>query len=190
MDVEKILSTNIPDIYPVYGGVRGRTMSSKHQIYAWPVLKEAGLQTIIDLRDQDFTDKYQKTCEKRGFRYFHYPVDNKGKTVPSMVQLLPQFCELIDQGNFYIACALGLHRTDVALCTYWMFYGADKGLPPPAIRGYRQEDGHDTSKIMRVLNSIYKYMTEERGEKPIPETVFNDRKKIINELSQQKNDSA
>lgn len=28
LDVEKILATNIPDIHPVYGGDRGRTLSS------------------------------------------------------------------------------------------------------------------------------------------------------------------
>ena len=34
MDIERIKMTHIPDIAPVYGGVRGRTMSSRHQTYA------------------------------------------------------------------------------------------------------------------------------------------------------------
>ena len=29
MDVQRIIDTDIPDIAPVYGGVRGRSMSSK-----------------------------------------------------------------------------------------------------------------------------------------------------------------
>ena len=57
-----------------------------------------------------------------------------------MVELFPFFCEKIDNGDFYIACAMGLHRTDIALCTYWVFYAADKGIAPPPIRGYRQEE--------------------------------------------------
>ena len=33
MDINKILSLNIPDIHPTYGGVRGKTMSSRSQGY-------------------------------------------------------------------------------------------------------------------------------------------------------------
>ena len=83
----------------------------------------------------------------------------------------------------YIACAMGLHRTDIALCTYWVFYAADKGTVPPPIRGYRQENGHNTNKIMRVLNAFYQYMTERDGKEPMPIEVFKERKKVVNELS-------
>lgn len=31
MDINKILSLNIPDIHPTYGGVRGKNMSSRSQ---------------------------------------------------------------------------------------------------------------------------------------------------------------
>lgn len=91
-------------------------------------------------------------------------------------KLMPQFCEMIDKGDFYIACAMGLHRTDIALCTYWVFYAADKGIASPPIRGYRQEDGHNTLKIMYVLNSIYKYMTEQNGVEPILMGTFKERR--------------
>lgn len=186
MDVDKIIQTQIPDIAPVYGGVRGRTMSSRHQSYAWSIIVEAGVRTIIDLRDCDSSDRLPRICKEYGLEYFHYPTDNHAKCVASMVQLLPQFCELIDRGDFYIACAMGLHRTDVALCTYWVFYGADKGMAPPQIRGYLQEKGHSTDKIMRVLNAIYAYMTEINGVEPMPKDIFKERKAIVNELSKGK----
>lgn len=186
MNIDRIIQTNIPDIAPVYGGVRGRTMSSRHQSYAWPALVEAGVKRVIDLRDVDSSNKLPFLCDKYGMEYFHYPVNNHAKQVESMVNLMPQFCEMIDKGDFYIACAMGLHRTDIALCTYWVFYAADKGIAPPPIRGYRQEEGHDTSKIMYVLNSIYKYMTEQNGVEPIPMETFKERKKVINENSKEK----
>ena len=186
INIDRIIQTNIPDIAPVYGGVRGRTMSSSHQSYAWPTLVEAGVKRVIDLRDVDSSNKLPFLCDKYGMEYFHYPVNNHAKQVESMVALMPQFCEMIDKGDFYIACAMGLHRTDIALCTYWVFYAADKGIAPPPIRGYRQEDGHNTSKIMYVLNSIYKYMTEQNGVEPIPMETFKARKKVINELSKEK----
>lgn len=183
MNIERILQTQIPDIAPVYGGVRGRTMSSRHQAYAWTALVEAGIKRVIDLRDVDASNRLPFLCQQYGMEYFHYPVNNHAAQVESMVKLMPQFCQLIDEGDFYIACAMGLHRTDIALCTYWVFYAADKGIASPPIRGYRQEDGHDTSKIMHVLNSIYRYMTEQNGAEPMPMEVFKARKGTINEFS-------
>ena len=163
-------------------------MSSRHQSYAWPSLVGAGVKREIDLRDVDSSNKLPFLCDKYGMEYFHYPVNNHAKQVESMVALMPQFCEMIDKGDFYIACAMGLHRTDIALCIYWVFYAADKGIAPPPIRGYCQEDGHNTSKIMYVLNSVYKCMTEKNGVEPIPAETFKERKKVINELSKEKTD--
>ena len=183
IDIERIIQTRIPDIAPVYGGVRGRTMSSRHQSYAWSALKEAGVKTIIDLREMDKSDRLPHLCLYHGLEYFHYPVDNHARTIAQMMELFPKFCEQIDKGDFYIACAMGLHRTDIALCTYWVFYAADKGIEPPPIRGYRQEEGHDTNKIMRILNAFYRYKTETEDKESMPIEVFKKRKKIINELS-------
>jgi hypothetical protein len=103
-----------------------------------------------------------------------------------MAELFPELCRLIDEGRFYIACAQGLHRTDIALCSYWMFYAADKGMDPPALRGYLKVKGMNTAKIMRVLNALYKYWTEKNGTSPIPEDVFRERKEIIKELNLRK----
>lgn len=185
INIERIIQTQIPDIAPVYGGVRGRTMSSRHQAYALLAIKEAGVKTIIDLREMDKSDKLPYLCKYHGLEYFHYPIDNHARTIAQMVELFPQFCAQIDKGDFYIACAMGLHRTDIALCTYWMFYGADKDINPPPIRGYRREDGHDTNKIMRVFNAFYKYKSEAEGKDPMPIEVFKERKKMINDLSKE-----
>jgi len=64
-----------------------------------------------------------------------------------------------------------------------MFYAADNGIAPPPIRGYRQEDGHNTNKIMRVLIAFYQYKKEKEGKGPMPIEVFKERKRVINELS-------
>ena len=183
LDIERMIQTNIPDIAPVYGGVRGRTISSHKQAYAWKTVVAAGLKQVIDLRKDYSADRYPLLCRQYGVDYFHYPIDNDQETIAKMVELFPEFCKKIDQGDFYIACAMGLHRTDIALCTYWVFYAADKGIAPPEIRGYRRADGHDTGKIMRILNALYKYWTAQNGKEPMPITVFRERKEIINELS-------
>lgn len=181
MDINKILSLNIPDIHPTYGGVRGKTMSSRSQRYAWPIIREAGVHTIIDLRNDGMNLRMKNLCEEYGMEYFYYPTDNRTDVIECMVKLFPEFCKCIDRGGFYIACAMGLHRTDIALCTYWVFYGADRGIEPPALRGYLKKTGHDTSKILRVLNAFYDRITEETGKEPMSVEEFKYRKQVIRE---------
>lgn len=183
LDVEMIMSTRIPDLAQVYGGFRGRTLSSTRQLHAWNTMIESGINQIIDLRADYSSDFYSELCERSGINYFKYPVAYEDVWVAKMVELFPEFCKLIDNGRFYIACAMGLHRTDIALCTYWVFYAADKGIAPPPICGYRKDKGLTPNKIMRMLNAVYKYMTEKNGVEPIPMNVFLERKEIIKELS-------
>lgn len=183
INLDKILASGIPDIASVYGGVRGRTLSSPKQAFAWPIINECGIRTIIDLREDGIYTRTREICDKYGMEYFYYPVDKSLNHISEMVNMFPKFCNLIDKGNFYIACAMGLHRTDIALCAYWVFYGADKSIVPPAIRGYRKTDGHDTDKIMRVLNAMYKEFAERNGSEIVPLHIFNERKKIIERQS-------
>ncbi len=179
MNFNRLQQTRIPDLAHVYGGARGRTMSSRHQLYAWKALKEAGIKTIIDLRLTDHTDRLPALCEEYGMSYFHYPVDTSAEDIEKMVELFPQFCQLIDAGDFYIACAMGLHRTDIALNAYWLFHAADRGLQAPVIHGYRHEDGHTIDKLNRVLNAFYTAFTERNGTEPMPQQLFKERKLII-----------
>lgn len=175
-NLEGILISGIPDIASVYGGVRGRTLSSPAQSFAWPIVKECGVKTIIDLREDGIYTRMQDLCDKFGMEYFYYPVDKKVKHVKDMVTLFPKFCSLIDEGRFYIACAMGLHRTDIALCAYWVFYSADKGMAPPEIRGYQNSGNH---KIMRVLNAMYKELQKEMALNRFRNTYFTSERKQL-----------
>lgn len=179
IDVEMMQKLDIPDFATVYGGVRGRTMSSNHQTYAWPKIIEAGIRTVIDLREDGIFTRLKSQCEKYGAEYFYFPIDIEAKHVKEMVELFPELCKRIDSGRFYIACAMGLHRTDIALCCYWIFHAADMGIVPPKIRGYCKDKGHDTAKIMRVVNAYYKAYNEIHGQYPLSPDKFKARKKII-----------
>lgn len=184
MNYERLQQTQIPDLAPVYGGARGRTMSSRHQAYAWRALQEAGVTTIIDLREKDKTERLPALCDEYSMRYFHYPVDTSAEAIVQMAELFPQFCELIDAGDFYIACAMGLHRTDIALNAYWLFHVADQGIQPPVIHGYRQEEGYSLDKINRILNALYVAFTERNGVEPMSQQIFKERKNKILKQSQ------
>ncbi|KWW25115.1 MAG: Uncharacterized protein F082_1161 [bacterium F082] len=187
MDIERILQTNIPDLTPVYGGIRGQTMSSSHQAYAWKAMREAGLKQVIDLRQDYKGDKYMDTCEANGIAYYHYPVHKGKEFIVNMLKEFTTFCELIDKGDFFISCAQGLHRTDIALCTYWVFYGANKVKEPPVLVGYLKEKGHDPGKIFHVLNSFYNLYTEQNGVEPMSIEQFKERKNVINRISKGEN---
>ena len=190
LDIERIMATNVPDIHPAYGGVRGKTMSSRGLGYAWPVIKEAGVDTIIDLRNDGANPRMMALSEEYGMEYFYYPVDNRVDMIRSMVDMFPELCRHIDHGCFYIACAMGLHRTDIALCAYWVFYGADRGMEPPVLRGYLKESGHDTSKILRVLNAFYDELANRNGHEPMSLEEFKHRKQVINDISKRRTEES
>ena len=88
-------------------------MSSRQQNFAWDVISEAGIHTVIDLREDGTKSRLSEKCRLHGMTYYHYPVDNKCNSIDRMVELFPELCRHIDAGNFYIACAMGLHRTDI-----------------------------------------------------------------------------
>lgn len=183
LDVERILATKIPDLAQVYGGFRGRTLSSPRQLPAWNTMIKSGIKQVIDLRADYSSDFYSELCQSSGISYFKYPVAYEDVWIVKMVELFPELCRLIDNGRFYIACAMGLHRTDIALCTYWVFHAADKGMAPPPLCGYRKDKGLTTGKIMRVLNAFYRYKVDAEGKAPMSLEVFNERKKVINDFS-------
>jgi hypothetical protein len=72
MNTELILSTNIQNIDTVYGGVRGTTLSSRHNLRHWQTVVNSGIRTIIELRDEDHSDRLCRMCEIYSIRYFHF----------------------------------------------------------------------------------------------------------------------
>lgn len=49
-----------------------------------------------------------------------------------------------------------------------------------------QKNGHDTNKIMPVLNAFFQYIIGRDGKESMSIEVFKERKKVINELSKEK----
>lgn len=164
MNTELLLNTGIQNITTVYGGVRGTTLSSRHNMRHWQTVVDSGVRTIIELRDEDHSDRLCKMCETYGIRYFAFPMDSHSVPNEAIASRLEEFFKLVDNGDFYIACAMGLHRTDMALSIYWMFHGADNGVNPPILRGHIA-DGEVVldrlnNKVFRRLNSLYAYLKE------------------------------
>jgi len=183
MNIDLILSTGIENIDIVYGGVRGTTLSSRHNMRHWQAVVQSGIKTIVELRDNDHSDRLCQMCEKYGIRYFAFPMDSHSIPDKVIAAKLQEFFSIIDNGNFYIACAMGLHRTDLALTIYWVFHGANNGIRPPFLKGHVVNgeivESRLHNKIYRRLNSLYTYLSE-NDIIPIPnKDTFNLRKREL-----------
>ena len=183
MNTELILNTGIQNIATVYGGVRGTTLSSRHNMRHWQTVVDSGIRTIIELRDEDHSDRLCRMCEIHGIRYFAFPMDSHNVPNEVIAPRLQEFFELIDNGDFYIACAMGLHRTDMALSIYWMFHGADNGMKPPILRGHIADGklvlDRLNNKVFRRLNSLYAYLMDNNVVHIPDRETFSQRKKDL-----------
>ena len=184
MNTELILNTNIQNIATVYGGARGTTLSSRHNMRHWQTIVDCGVRTIIELRDEDHSDRLCKMCETYGIDYFAFPLDSHSVPNEVIASRLQQFFELVDNGDFYIACAMGLHRTDMALAIYWIFHGADDGMNPPILRGHIADGelvlDRLNNKVFRRLNSLYAYLMNNNViPVPDPETFAQRKRDLI-----------
>lgn len=176
----------IVDLAPVYDrGVRGRTMSGRGSNWLLTKVREAGVKVIIDLRTADHTDRYDRNVAEAGLEYHSLPVDSKNTDAHQIISLLPQLFGLMDRGGFYIACAMGRHRTDIAIALYYVFHPSVPFAEVPEMRGHRDVE----KKLFRCddiaarLNSVIKAITpEELGALGLPtdyEIEFVRRKKHL-----------
>ena len=64
MDARLLLNTCIENIDTVYGGVRGTTLSSRHNLRYWQTVVQSGVKTVVELRDGDHSDRLCSLCEQ------------------------------------------------------------------------------------------------------------------------------
>ena len=188
MNINQLINTGIQNIATVYGGVRGTTLSSRHNMRYWQTVVDSGVRTIIELRNEDHSDRLCRMCEMYGIRYFALPMDSHSVPNEAIALRLREFFELVDNGDFYIACPMGLHRTDMALSIYWLFHGADNGMNPPILRGHIANGelvlDRLNNKVFRRLNSLYAYLME-NNIIPVPDReTFAQRKRDLIDFNQ------
>ena len=128
----------IVDLAPVYDkGVRGRTMSGRGSNWLLAKVRDAGVKVIIDIRTADHTDRYDRNVAEAGLEYHNLPIDSRNTDVHQIIASLPLLFELMDKGGFYIACAMGRHRTDIAIALYYVMHPSVPFDEVPEMRGHR-----------------------------------------------------
>ena len=181
---ERLKKYPIVDLAPVLNtGVRGRTLSSTSHNWLLPKIKEAGIERIIDFRTTDISEKYEDKVKAAGMEYLHIAIDSRTTDARTIIADLPLLFEWLDKGHFYIACAMGLHRTDIALALYYVFHPSNALNLVPELRGHRV-DGHlRIEDIATRLNSVMRALTPEDCERlqilENYEVEFNKRKKRL-----------
>lgn len=114
---------------------------------------------IIDLRTADQTDRYTHNVVDAGMCYHSIPIDSKATEARSIVDSLPLLFRLMDEGAYYMACAMGRHRTDIAIALYYVFHLTVPYDDVPEMRGHRRDGKFRCDDIAARLNSVMKAIT-------------------------------
>lgn len=183
---KEILNLNIPNLRFINDNcVRGESLSSKRNKHKLEVLKNFGLEQVIDLRTSDHSDKFRDYVEHNGVKYSHFPIDAEVMSTREIIDFLPDFFNAINKGNFYIACAQGLHRTDIALAINYLFN--EKAEEPPILYGHQTTKGVRVDDIFQRTNAIFKNLNEEDRNKlnlnDYDETAYKDKKTKLMEIN-------
>lgn len=188
INFEELFKLGIPNLRKVSeNGVRGESLSKKSNKKFLEKMTSVGITTILDLRTADHSDRFAEFCRHNGLEYFHFPIDKAQTDCRLIIDNLPKMIDLINNSRFYIACAQGLHRTDIALALSYVF--DRKKDVPPLLYGHILEHGLREEDIARRLNSVFQNLNDEdRGklglENFTPEE-FKSRKKRLLAYSRQ-----
>ena len=163
IDIDSLFAFGIPNTRLIYEnqkiiGVRGQTLSAHKRRWLLKRIKAIGIDTIIDLRAGDRSDHFHIACEEAGLECFYFPVDRFRTPTTVIISNLPEFIKTINNGRFYISCALGLHRTDIALSLHYIF---DPNVhEPPILYGHIRDGKLWYDDIFQRAGSIYNGLTE------------------------------
>ncbi len=159
------VNIDIPNLHSLDSqGLRGESLSIKKNQRFLPALKNLGIKHIIDLKTSDFSKNFQYKVEENSMTYLHFPMDAKNTSDRQIIEILPELFNIINNGDFYIACAQGLHRTDIALSVNYIFNKNETGNPP-ILYGHIENSSVRFSDIFRRTNSIFNSLTDEDRKK-------------------------
>lgn len=158
--------------------VRGVTLANqKPEILR--ELKECGIETIIDLRSEGSDkSKYAKVCKDNGLEYMNYklkinipifnpPMATKQTTEErniankKFISQLPTFFDTLNKGKVYMACLLGLHRTDLAVTLNYLINPREPETPPTLSHMFIKEETNFTNKYIGAIKNLIKNLSKE-----------------------------
>lgn len=170
----------------VYGGMIGDTLSARKHDHIWSDIIKKGVTTVIDVRrDSKSSDRLPCCCRRYGINYFHFPIEGT-RNLANDVELFADFCSLIDNGYFYMECATGKYRVYIALCLYWVLYGADNHKKPPILNYFDEKKCEAQVLLSRsdVFHDFYRQLDMWNIVAPLPKKTFSQRFWLYNDIFQ------
>ena len=163
MDTGKLFLLNIYNLRPItlhssLIGVRGVTLSAPKRRRILKEIQQYGIHTYADLRAGDHSNTFPLACEDAGLKYVHLPTDKFRTPDRVIISNLFMLADIIVAGGFYISCALGLHRTDMALSLHYLFN--PKINEPPMLYAPLDDGRLRYRDIFLRAGSVYRALSE------------------------------
>ena len=162
--------------------IRGRNLLTlSPQIF--DEFKANGIKCLIDLRaEASDKEKIKEVDGKKyinGIEYIHIPMDySTGKCDYEIIQNLAQYFNAIDNGNVYIGCNLGSHRTDFAIALNYALNTKTKEASPMLYLNMNDI----VSGVRRVYKKIMNMTPEELKANNVSDELLNIMPKNVKEL--------
>ena len=182
VDIARIKSLDISHFRLIdSNSIRGVTLANQRPEIL-KELKESGIETIIDLRAEGSKDSdYAKKCCENGLDYFNFklkvnmPIFNppcatklsmeeRAQENKAFIESLPEFFNLMDKGKYYMACLLGLHRTDLAVVLNYLINPNEPKSPPILSHMYLKDETNFTNKYIGAMKNLYKNITQKEKD--------------------------
>ena len=188
LDIARLKALNISHFRLIdSNSVRGVTLANQKK----PILtelKECGIYNVIDLREEGCKDsKYDQSCAENGLEYMNFklkinmPIFNaplatklsseeRAKQNHEFIEGLPKFFEKMNNGKYYMACLLGLHRTDLAVTMNYLLNPKEPKTPPTLSHMFIKEETNFTNKYIGAMKNLLKNISvKEKAFLGLPE---------------------
>lgn len=123
---------NLKDM-PDLNGVRGKTplagKNAKGLKFRLSKIHDSGIETIIDLRSSgECSQKALDTISEAEMKYINIPIEDGNWSVESL-DMIADYIKVINQGDYYVGCANGQARTDLAVGMNYVLNPSAKQIP-------------------------------------------------------------
>ena len=167
IDIARLKVLRIPKFRLIDStSVRGATLASAKPAILRE-LKESGIERVIDLRvGGGLETDYAKRCIENGLGYFNLPIAStvdinpEKSRIENIVSIMREFFEIMNKGKNYVACLLGLHRTDFATVLNYLMNPKEPSSPPILSHIYFNDEKNCTDEYIGKVKKIFKRTNE------------------------------
>lgn len=165
IDIARLKKLNIPNFRLIDStSVRGATLADKNTNFL-KELQQSGIERIVDLRvEGGLETDYARRCLENGLGYFNLPIASQANRnsekakIKNLMTKIPEFFEIMDKGKNYMACLLGIHRTDFATALNYLLNPKEPASPPILSHIFVGNEANLTDRYINLVEKVCKKM--------------------------------